>query len=81
MRINNEAELADAELALAQIKKAILQKATGEQVVAYTIGSRQITKSTMSYNELKALRNEYEAAIIAYKGIPKTKKVVLVPVR
>lgn len=68
MRINNAEELEEAKTALKMIRKAILERATGQTVQTYTIGSRNITHALMSYTDLKKLEQEYITAIGIYEG-------------
>ena len=59
MRINNDEELKQAQEALKAIQAAMLARATGQQIKSYAIGSRNNTRSEMSFAELYML--EYDS--------------------
>lgn len=79
MRINNDEELKQAQEALKAIQAAMLARATGQQVKSYAIGSRNITRSEMSFAELKMLENDYIKAIDSYTGNARQRRARLIP--
>lgn len=79
MRINNDEELKQAHEALKAIQAAMLARATGQQVKSYAIGSRNVTRSEMSFNELKLLENDYIKAIASYTGNARQRRARLIP--